>query len=799
MLVIPANGAVGGYNLTRSLRLRSSASAYLSRTPASAGNRSVWTWSGWVKRGKLGTLQGIFGAGNTSGGGPGATYITGVTFNGSDQLFCYWGGSGAGTSTAVFRDPSAWYHLVVVANTTTLTCYMNNVSVLSNSISGSGAINDTQKTTLGSFWDTAGSAVLWVNDIYMAEVNFIDGQALTPSSFGSTNATTGVWQPAPYTGTYGTNGFYLPFTDNSALTTSSNVGLGKDFSGNGNYWTTNNISITSGVTYDSMTDVPTLTSATAANYCVVNPLDKNANITMYDGNLRAVYSSTNGSARGSIAIPASGKFYWELSTNLLTDGDNAVAWGLCSGSRSLSAVIGQSGDFATYLVSVIRQYSGASYFGTTATLPVNGSINQVVVDATNGKMWVGNNNTFYDGTGGITGNPSTGANPTFTGSFAGLFPFIFFDLTVGNINIYANFGQRPFAYTPPTGFVALNAYNLPDSTIKAGNKYMDVSLYTGNGTTQTITNGGSFQPDLVWVKARSDGTQTHKLTDSVRGVGYGLTSNNTAAEIFNSAGVTSFDAGGFSIGSQPYYNTNASTYVAWQWKAGGAAVSNTAGSITSSVTANASAGFSVVTYTGSGVASTVGHGLGVAPSMIIFKNRVNGSASWGVYHQELGASSYVLLSSPNPSGTSSALWNATSPTSSVFSVGTDATANQSTSGIVAYCFAPIAGYSAFGSYTGNGSADGTFVYTGFRPKFLMLKNADATESWNMLDSARSSSNLANALLFPNASAAETAAFGVDFLSNGFKLRSTSTQSNANGQKHIFAAFAESPFKNSLAR
>jgi hypothetical protein len=269
--------AATGYNLTRSLRFRASASAYLNRTPSVSGSGTTFTWSGWVKRGNLTVQQGIFEADQPSG-----TVSFKFDASGSLSFQLFYTPSGWNTvwqTSAVFRDPSAWYHIILSVDTNQASSanrakmYINGVAQavtatdFGNAIPQGQSFGINQSGIAHRFGTYLNSNYL---DGYLAEINYIDGQALTPSSFGSTNALTGVWQPAPYTGTYGTNGFYLPFTDNSALTTSSNVGLGRDYSGNGNYWTTNNISITAGVTYDSMTDVPTLTSATASNFPVLN-------------------------------------------------------------------------------------------------------------------------------------------------------------------------------------------------------------------------------------------------------------------------------------------------------------------------------------------------------------------------------------------------------------------------------------------------------------------------------------------------------------------------------------------------
>jgi len=335
-------------------------------------------------------------------------------------------------------------------------------------------------------------------------------------------------------------------------------------------------------------------------------------------------------------------------------------------------------------------------------------------------------------------------------------------------------------------------YAIPD-----GRTVMAATLYTGTGATQTISNsvnGVSFQPDLVWVKGRSGATD-HAWYDAVRGVQKQLESNNTAAETTETTGLTAFGTTGFTIGALAQMNTNAATYVGWQWSAGGSTVTNTSGSISAQVRANTTAGFSVATFTGTGSAATVGHGLGVAPQMVIAKTR-NGVNDWFVYTQARGATKTLYLNLTNAEGTTSAAWNNTAPTSTVFTVGT----TFSTNTCVAYCFAPVAGYSAFGSYTGNGSTDGPFVYLGFRPRWVMVKKSSAVDDWVIFDSARDTFNVVNDWLLPNSANAElTTAGSPDILSNGFKLRSTSGATNASGATFIYMAFAENPFKYANAR
>jgi hypothetical protein len=787
-VVFTANGP-SGYNLTNSLRFRQSASAYLNRTPASAGNRQTWTWSGWVKRGILGTYQQIFGA--YIGSGTTDTNYFEITFSSSDLISITGYSTVYRRSTAVYRDPSAWYHIIVAVDTTQATAgnrlkvYVNGSEVTDFGTSN----NPTQNTNLGingAYPHGIGAVPANVSyfDGYLTEVNFIDGQALTPSSFGETSATTGVWIPKKYTGTYGTNGFYLPFTDNSALTTSSNVGLGKDFSGNANYWTTNNISITSGSTYDSMTDVPTNTSATAANYCVLNPLTPvkasilNANLTVNAGN------------RYSIATigMSSGKWYAEMT---VTTAGTESSCGIATQPDVVGAYVGNNTNSWGYYNSNGEKYNnsiGVTYGATYTT----GDVIGIAFDADAGTLIFYKNNTSQ--------------GTAFTGLTSGPYYFAISGRTSGTPNNCSiNFGQQPFAYTPPTGFVALNTFNLPTPTIGAtastlASKNMNIALYTGTGSSQSIAGLG-FQPDWTWIKGRSGATD-HGLYDAVRGVQNQLESNTTTAETAEATGLTAFGSDGFTVGALAQLNTSSATYVGWNWKANGAGSSNTAGSITSTVSANTSAGFSVATFTTpSGYSTgTVGHGLGVTPSMIIVKNRTapSGANNWNTYHSSIGNTGALYLNSTSATVTSSSFWNNTSPTSTVFTIGSNLYASTD---YVAYCFAQIAGYSAFGSYVGNGVADGPFIYTGFRPRYFILKNIISAQSWSVQDTSRSPYNVASAVLLPNSSSAElTGTDFIDILSNGFKIRHSSSGNNNNsGDTYIYMAFAENPFKYANAR
>jgi len=808
-VVFTANGP-SGYNLTNSLRFRSSATAYLNRTPASAGNRQIWTWSGWVKLGSLSVSRQFFG---TTGG----STQDALVFNADNQLVVFSDNASQTLlrTAQLFRDPSAWYHVVVAVDTTQATSsnrvkvYVNGVQVTTfeytqyPSQNFQGSINNNVIHYISTY---DGSA--WAYDGYLAEVNFVNAQQLTPSSFGETSSTTGVWIPKKYSGSYGTNGFYLPFTDNSALTTSSNVGLGKDFSGNGNYWTTNNISITAGSTYDSMTDVPTLTSATVANYATFNPLNSANNGTLGGANLNIDSNSGSASAQttaGTMSMK-SGKYYFEYTRVQLSNG---MYFGIIRDDIFISGGnVGLSvGEYGYFVEGSGTLYVNGSTTSSWITAFAQGNTAMVAYDADTGKVWLGRNGVW-----GGSGDPAAGTNPAATVNSFASYGYVSYVRVIGGGSPAVeqgaiNFGQRPFAYTPPTGFVRLNTFNLPTPTIGAtasttANKYMDATLYTGNGSTQTITNSGSMQPDWVWLKSRSNATD-NELIDAVRGATKSLVSNSTAAEATDTNGLTAFNSNGFSLGTDANYNGSTRTYVAWQWRASNAtAVTNTAGSITSTVSANTTAGFSIVTYTGTGSNATVGHGLGVAPSMYIVKSRSLGT-NWPTYHIGLTSASYRLfLDLTNAQGADLA-WNNTAPTSTVFSIGpTGYSVNNSGATYVAYCFAPIAGYSAFGSYTGNGSTDGPFIFTGFRPRYVLIKTSSAgTNGWQIRDTSRSPYNTSLQLLYADTSGAEISSAGNDFdiLSNGFKVRNSGGDLNTNGGTYIYMAFCESPFKFSNAR
>jgi hypothetical protein len=1034
LLLTSAAGAAAGYQISRSVRFNSSDSAYLSRTPGTAGNRKTWTWAGWVKRSKTsGQPQMIFC------GGP-------DTANDTDQIQIFFhadetfGINSQNTqfrrTTQVFRDFSAWYHFIVAVDTTQGTAndrikfYVNGSQVTTFSATanpGSSAdtgINATTQHTIGRGSGAQYTSPANTFDGYLADVHLIDGQQLTPSSFGEFD-TNGVWQPKaytngyPYTSSYasffsysnvdsgslsdvfdgstatefefnsgggnglfapqggvayttsveiysarpttmnvslngganvaygngwttiasgsgtlstltfsngnagnqklgairvdgtilttgtfnGTNGFHLPFSDNSTA-----AALGTDTSGNGNTWTVNNIStpgtnytsllspsttdkklfdgststnfsFTAGQTYsitfpapiaftsieawsnegnsnairvtingssvtdigganwdslsgtsplsslsftngpggsggvsisairingaplvdgsasdiDSLVDSPTsygtpdtgVGGEVRGNYCTWNALQNNG--TLVNGNLDFSHLSASYQAvYGTVGI-SSGKWYFEVTVGSSGAQDIGVGIAKASGVNTASYIGSNADSWGYYSQSgfTYNNASGSSYGATYTT----GDVIGVALDVDAGTL------VFYKN--------NTSQGTAFSGLAAGTY---FPAVSCYNSSLVANFGQRAFAYTAPSGFKALCTTNLPEPTIADGSTAMDVALYTGNGSTQTIS-GLNFSPDFVWIKSRSGAGYFHELYDTIRGATNRLFSNSTNAESANANSLTSFDSAGFTLGSNDGANESSQTYAAWTWDAGSSTVTNTQGSITSQVRANASAGFSVVTFNSgnSDGEFSVGHGLGVAPRLVIMKSRTRSGGPWWVHHLSATdtTTKYLQLSTTSAvidNGGSGSIWGAALPTSTVFGFSVGAgRAHTQNEGIVSYCFAPVAGYSSFGSYTGNGSADGPFVFCNFRPRYVLQKKTSDVSAWAIRDAARDPYNAATARLWTNFSSAESSADAIDLLSNGFKVRNTDTDWNANGATYIYAAFAEHPFSISRAR
>ncbi len=330
------------------------------------------------------------------------------------------------------------------------------------------------------------------------------------------------------------------------------------------------------------------------------------------------------------------------------------------------------------------------------------------------------------------------------------------------------------------------------TTINKAKVNMNTVIYNGNAGTQSITGVG-FQPDLTWIKNRAGSAENHAWTDVVRGVTKTLSCNSTGAETTVADGLTAFGADGFTLGASDQFNgSSGRTYVSWNWKAGGTGSANSSGSIASTVSANTTAGFSVVEWSGSAANATIGHGLGAVPSFIITKD-TNDTYNWGVYHQSMGNTKYLYLNTSGAEATSTSAWNDTTPTATVFSVGNAGATNASgTNNMIAYCFAEKPGYSKFSAYKGNGNANGAFVYTGFRPSFILIRNkTDSGEMWEMFDDKRLGYNEKNYRIYSNASDVQDTSIRLDMLSNGFKIRTTGSHVNENGDTMVYAAFGQS--------
>ena len=557
-----------------------------------------------------------------------------------------------------------------------------------------------------------------------------------------------------------------------------------DASGNKNNFTANNINsnASSETSYDIMTDVPTLTDENTANYCTWNPVDiySTSYIPTYsDGNLK-VSQGTRTYAWSTLGM-SEGKWYAEIELDTHGSGIPTIGIALRNSSWTLK--------YTTYASNGNKIVNGSTTsYGSTYTA---GDIIGIAFDADTGAVTFYKNNVSQ----GSISNSDLASNVAariWTGHSGS---------TAANATWILNAGQQPFAYTPPDGFLPLNTYNLPDSTIVDGAEQFNTVLYTGNGSTQSITGVG-FQPDLLWLKRR-DSAENHGLHDVIRGSTNFHVSNQNANQYTAANSVTSFDSDGFSLGNYSNTNTSGSSMVAWNWKANGSGVSNTVGSINSTVSANTTAGFSIVEYTGNGSTSsgqTVGHGLGRTPEMIITKLQSGTQYNWSCWHKDLGGNYGIWLNLTN--GRNSSMWTGYASHSSTVFVPADlAYNNVSGATYINYLWASIEGFSAFGSYTGNGSTDGLFIYTGFRPAFIILKAIDRTGHWTMFDSTRDTYNPTDHQLEPNYSSAEatSSAKGGDFLSNGWKCRSSETEVNQSGYLYLYMAFAENPFKNALAR
>ncbi len=875
-------GALGSFfssTIDNSVRLvgnsTAASSARLTQTFGTVDSATDFTLNFWIKRNEIlnpvnsGYPQFIF---NFRDG------TSGTALN--DLCFLASGSYGVGASLVLtatnsasyilstnnlFRDFSAWYNIHIMGDLNNGTA-SEKLKFFINGVEASYATDNR-----GSYTSLVGlKAGAWtIGDYYgysyptgssIARWAFVDNSTLAASYFGEFKD--GVWIPKALAGiTWGSAGHLLEF--GATGTSQNSSGIGADTSGETNHWAVANIAA-----HDVLPDSPTNNFATM-NPLMIGDARVHSSAVYSEGNLKVLaggYStSTVGGGFSSIAIPSDKKIYVEVcETNSTEFGAGVLIQDHVQNNTQMSG----NGSVTYYNRSVIvngteTDYgSSAGAGGLGVARLAAGDVLGIAVDGATGKVWFHRNGTYFKSpstnNSGTTGNPSAGSNEigTVTNTTA-INPSgnLFFFLT-GNSstdNLFINFGQDStfagnksagsetdangeglFQYAVPTDYVCLHSGNMSDPAIgpaqsSQADDYFNTVLYTGNGSTQSITGVG-FQPDWSWLKAR-DGAgsgRQHMLFDSLRGATKDLNSHNTSAEATVSTSLTSFDSDGFSIGADSDVNTNAESFVSWNWNAGGAPTANnsagngatpTAGSVkidgsnlgsalagslaATKLSANTTAGFSVVTWTAASDSGTVAHGLTSAPEMIIAKPLGDGT-NWYVMHTPgavVPASNVLNLDSTaaafNPGVNH---FDDTYPTSTVFSFGGYLGDDLSNDDKVAYCFHSVEGYSKIGSYTGNGNADGTFVYTGFRPAWIMVKQSSGgSTGWLIYDTARDTFNEADAVLQAHVTTAEVTAADIDIVSNGWKFRTNDSAVNGSSATYIYLAFAEAPFKFANAR
>ena len=800
---ITDDSALGGnYDIERSLIFLSADYCYLRRSPSSSGNRQKFTISLWWKPGNndqnsLGDTR-ILSSGTSTGD---SNYFSFSYLNNTGQLHLE-NGTGSIRTSACYRDVTAWYHAVIAVDSTQSTAsdrfklYVNGEQI--TDFASASYPNQNQNfswnhTDPHSIGREEYQTRRYFNG-HITEIHNVDGQQLPPTAFGYTDFQTNIWRPIKYRGTYGTNGFYLNFSDNS-----STSAFGYDKSGNGNNFIQSGFSLSTSThheNYSSVLDTPT------NNFPTWNPYRNVYGGYVYDANYKQKTSSyqsypevwaTMGMTRG--------KWYCEL---YVTGGSNGPT--VSGGVKVHTMQPASDGGPGIGYQNPPNSYSTS---GSSSPGYGNGTLIGITYDAYKGIVTFYKNGSLY----GSTARDDVETNLTW---FYGAVGYSYNPDTDRKIFYTANFGQRPFTYTPPTGFVALCQKNLDllsidttdvssegqGSVVLRPQRFFDTLLYTGNGTTGQSITGLEFAPDFVWIKSRSF-SNNHHLFDTIRGPDKILRSSSTDAESTVTDVMSSFNSGGFTVkegGGNNATNDDGSTFVAWCWKAGGTSVANNDGAIASTVNVNKEAGFSIVGFqpTAASTAVTIGHGLGVAPHMIIVKSR-GSSANWDVFHNSpgssLGSGKKLYLNGTN-SEINSIAWGSTDPTASVFTYNPG---SQNNNNHIAYCWHSVPGYSKIGVYRANGNANGPYEHTGFKPAWIMIKNqSNSSAPWYIIDNKRSPHNERKISLRANATNGDnTDANFIDFYSMGFKVRTSGSYVNGgnNSDRIIYMAFAEQSGRN----
>jgi hypothetical protein len=857
-MIAGAAGAAGGgstiydYQIANSCRFNQSATAHMYHTQGTPTNVDKCTISAWVKRGKMGNADSMF----TGSGIYGYDYSW-FGFNTANEFYAFQDPNGPRLeSNALFRDTSAWYH-IVIANDTTQGTAANRNKIYINGVQytdwGDYEIYSTQnqdmminssgrKIFVGSGGASEGNS--WLPfDGYIAEYVFIDGTQYAATDFGETK--NGVWIPKDPSGlTFGNNGCYLKFE--------SSGDLGNDSSGNNNDFTISNVS-----PHDQMTDSPSFNSdSNGGNMCTWNPLDAKNMATPTEGNLSVDFSGTNyNQIRGTMSIGNSGKWYMELYKS----GTYATypAWGICDQSQILTssyttpgylakAMAGIAWDFNASKVYKSLTYSESSSgteIGATANVYTNtAQIVGMAIDLDNNKIFTHVNGTWDSG----CGDPSSGGSGFDASGLSGvnnLVPVMlpssynspnyvlvggfgadstFAGLTSAGSGTDVN-GYGNFKYTVPTNYKAIcqgnqSVANEVDPAQTEDNfpqKLFSPKIWTGDGNSgRSITIDMAKKPSLSIIRQRNSGNNWNVWTQGYNNGDYDSFGEfNTSAWYANQGVSGPYTAAptesALTLTGYGQVNASGQTYVNYKWVAnGGTTSTNTTGSIDTTVEVDPSGGFSVVTWTGTGGSVTLGHGLNAAPSMLICKPFTSGAAlmDWTVFHKNMGTAgafpadnSRMYLNSNGTYSVGSNLFVPSGNTSSVFEVNSNI--NPSSKDMVAFCFTNVEGYIAANNYTGNGSDDGTFIYMGFKPAWFMIKDTGNANNWIVYDSARETFNVMDKYLNPDTAGVEESGdlAKIDFLSNGVKMRTDHVAFNGSGRNYIYLAFAHNPFKYSLAR